>query len=319
MSIRVLDGGMLTTVQDRGRTGYRHLGVGCAGVADAYSAAVANLLVGNPINAAVLESTLRGPSLRFERSATIALCGADMAAEAGAEKLLPWRRIALPAGAVLTLHASQHGARSYLAIDGGIAVPALLGSRSTDLRAGFGGHLGRALRAGDQLPLGAPSARVHNRVTQALAWFGPKPDLTFAREVLLRVLPGSAGDASNALIEASTWRVGPSGNRQGMRLLGNTLAGNFTGNARSEPVLPGTVQVPPDGMPIVLLCDAQTMGGYARVAHVIEADLPRLAQCRPGDAIRFVAISSDQAFRLHQEQAQRLARLAVALHASAQQ
>lgn len=318
MSITVLDGGLLTTVQDHGRTGFRHLGVGCAGVADAYSAAVANLLVGNQADMALLESTLRGPRLRFERGATVALCGADMAAQAGTETLLPWRRIALPAGTILSLHASRLGARGYLAIDGGIAVRSILGSRSTDLRAGFGGQLGRALQCGDQLPLGEPGAAVRDRVTQASAWFDPTPDLTFARDVVLRLLPGNDRDGFAALLEASAWQVGPSGNRQGVRLLGNALPGTFAGDARSEPVLPGTVQVPPDGMPIVLLCDAQTMGGYARLAHVIEADLPRLAQCRPGDRIRFVAATPEQALRLRQEQAQRLARLAVVMHASAQ-
>jgi len=313
MSLEVLDGGLLTTVQDRGRSGYRHLGVGCAGVADAYSAAVANRLVGNPVDAALLEATLRGPTLRFARAATIALCGADMAADIDGTAVACWRRIAVGTGSTLTLRSAQRGARLYLAVDGGIVVPMLLGSRSTDLRAGFGGHQGRALRAGDQLPLGAATQPASAVLQQASAWFDAAPDLGFASDVWLRVLPGAARAGHAALSSAAGWRVGSASNRQGVRLLGAALSGIFAAAARSEPVLPGTVQVPPDGMPIVLLADAQTMGGYVRVAHVIEADLPRLAQCRPGDRIRFAAVDADTAHALHRAQTQRLARLAVAL------
>jgi antagonist of KipI len=313
MHVEVIEGGLLTTVQDRGRHGWRHLGVGCAGAADAYSAAVANLLVGNPPDAALLEATLRGPTLRFERAATIALCGADMAADVDGTPVAPWRRIALADGATLHLRNAQRGTRLYLAIDGGIAVAPVLGSRSTDLRAGFGGHRGRALRAGDRLPLGDATQPPRATLQQADAWFDPSPDLTFAPHVNLRVLPGSARSGCEALIAAPDWEVAPASNRQGVRLLGAALTTGFAADARSEPVLPGTVQVPPDGRPIVLLCDAQTVGGYARVAHVIEADLPRLAQCQPGDRVRFALVDEDAAFTLRRVQTQRLARLAVAL------
>lgn len=313
MSLVVLDPGLLTTVQDRGRTGLRHLGVGCAGVADAYSAAVANLLVGNTAEAALLEATLHGPTLRFARGAAIALCGAEMAAHIDGIAVASWRRITVASGSTLVLRHAQRGARTYLAVDGGIAVAPLLGSRSTDLRAGFGGHQGRALHAGDQLPLGAATQPPQDMLHQARAWFDPAPDLAFAAEVTVRVLPGSPHGGFEALLAAPAWEVGAASDRQGLRLRGAPLRQRFAADARSEPVLPGTVQVPPDGVPIILLCDAQTMGGYARAAHVIEADLPRLAQCRPGDRIRFEAIDRADAARLCRDQAARLARLAVAL------
>lgn len=314
MSIAVLDGGLLSTVQDRGRTGWRHLGVGCAGVADAYSAAVANLLVGNRADAALLEVTLRGPTLRFARAAVIALCGADMAADSDGTAVASWRRIAIASGSTLTLRNAQRGARAYLAINGGIAVAPVLGSRSTDLRGGFGGYRGRALRAGDTLPLGAATQASPGTLHQASAWFDPAPDLAFGTETTVRVLPGALPGGFDALLDAPKWKVGPASNRQGLRLRGTPMRQRFEADGVSAPVLPGTVQVPPDGMPIVLLCDAQTMGGYGRVAHAIEADLPRLAQCRPGDRIRFEAIDMAGAVRLRKAQAARLARLAVALH-----
>lgn len=298
--VEVLAPGMLSMVQDSGRKGWRHLGVGLAGAMDPGAAAMANRLVGNPPEDAVLELTVRGPSLSFAQPIRIALCGASIDAEfetlSGARCQIPgYRPVILPPG-VLRLGAIRHGLRSWLAFAGGVDVVPVLGSRSTDLRGGFGGVEGRALRAGDQLPIGR--SRQEIPAVEQPQWPGwwlgsdihrPSPD------VPLRLLPvQSGGTALAAAIEAllrTTWRVETQSDRQGLRLRGEPPAVSLA-EQLSAAVAPGTVQWPPDGRPIVLLADAQTVGGYPRLGHVIEADLARLAQVSAGDVLRFEVIDT---------------------------
>jgi biotin-dependent carboxylase-like uncharacterized protein len=312
--IEVQRAGALTSVQDAGRFGQRHLGIGASGALDAYSARVANLLVGNRADAALLECTLAGPTLRFTRAVRIALTGAPVEAEAQGVALPGWRPVELPAGSVLQLGACRSGVRSYVAIDGGIALPPLLGSAATDLRAGFGGHAGRALRAGDRLAL-QPAAYRFERVGFAPWWIDPAPDLSFADEQTVHVLPGHDATLPAAALLHRRWRVSAQSDRQGLRLEGPPLQLADARDRVSEPVAPGTVQLPPDGQPIVLLTEAQTVGGYPRVGHVVSADLPRLAQCRPGDGLRFVPIDPAGARARWRAQAARLARIALAIEA----
>lgn len=322
MSVHVLAPGLLSTLQDDGRHGWRHLGVGSAGALDAFSHAVANRLVGNDDRALAMELNLHGPRLRFDRAACIALCGGEIDAEADGVALPGWRRIALPAGSTLALGACRRGARAYLAVAGGFAAPRVLGSASTDLRGGFGGMRGRALAGGDVLPLAAQAtAEAAETAGPVVApwWIDPTPDLELHagtdRPALVRVLPGrDALDPGDDLF-AKAWRVAPASNRQGLRLLGAPLALRRPREAVSEPVAPGTLQLPPDGGPIVLLADAQTHGGYPRIGHAILADRPRLAQLRPGDAVRFQPCTPAQARRLACEQRQRLARIGYAIAA----
>lgn len=326
MSLHVLSAGLLTTVQDGGRAGLRHLGVGLAGALDPWSHALANRLAGNPADAATLEITLTGPTLRFDADARIALCGAQLAAQADGHELPMARPIDLPAGSVLQLGACRDGARSYLAVEGGIAVPAVLGSAATDLRGGFGGMRGRALAAGDVLPLARRPQRRIDALRVAPWWLDMAPD--DAPRSLVRVLPGEPGAPLDALC-ARRWRVAAASDRQGLRLRGGmpsmevasldaaSADGSPQGRRErvSEPVFPGTVQLPPDGQPIVLLADAQTHGGYPRIAHAIRADWPKLAQLRPGDALSFAACTPAQARTALAEQRQRLARIGLALAA----
>ena len=318
MSVQVLTPGLLTTVQDSGRHGLRHLGVGCAGALDAYSLQVANLLVGNDPDAAALEITLAGPRLRCERALRIAVCGADIDAHVDHLALPGWRPIDLPAGSELTIGHCRRGARGYLAIAGGIAVPRVLGSASTDLRGGFGGLDGRALHAGDRLVLGATNVIDTNQLHIARWWIDPTPDLDFDLPALARVLPGSdAMSPPDALFEQA-WQISSRSDRQGLRLEGipMMLAGTLHSKADkriSEPVTPGTVQLPPDGQPIVLLADAQTHGGYPRIGHVIAADLPRLAQLRPRETLRFAPVTRALAHAAWRAQRQRLQRIALAI------
>ncbi len=312
MTLTVLKPGTLTTLQDAGRVGFRHLGVGRAGAVDSYSSRVANLLVGNPGAATLLEMTMSGPTLRFARAARIAISGADIDASLDGLDLPGWRPIDLPPGSELRFGVCRRGARAYLAVAGGFDVAPVLGSTSTDLRAGFGGYEGRALRAGDELRLcGAvvdtPAARI------ATWWIDPRPDLELANESIAHVLPGDDATTPADAISRQSWRVAAASDRQGLRLEGPTLALATARERISEPVTPGTIQLPPDGQPIVLLADAQTVGGYPRIGHVASADLPHLAQCRPGDTLHFVAIDATEAKARLRAQRQRLARIELAI------
>lgn len=343
MTLEVLAGGLQTTVQDLGRFGYRHLGVGVAGALDGYSARVGNLLVGNPENSATLEIVLHGPRLRFLRAARIAITGAELDAQADGIALAGWRQIDVPAGCELVLGPCRRGARAYLAIAGGIQVTPVLGSASTDLRAAFGGLNGRALAPGDLLKLnpapfvGAasaaknpariveaadqtsvcwkPAAIAPNATKPTLApwWLNPEPDLDFNHHTPIRLLPGRDAVVPATALCSEPYRVSAQSNRQGLRLQGPALTLADSSERLSEPVAPGTVQLPADGQPIVLLGEAQTIGGYPRIGHVVAADLPRLAQLRPGDTLRFEMVDAPTAHALACAQRQRLTRMALAI------
>jgi antagonist of KipI len=321
MTLHVLAGGLQTTVQDLGRFGVRDLGVGVAGALDGYSARVANALVGNADGAALLEIAFNGPRLRFGRAVRIAIAGADIDAHADGVPIPGWRPVDLPAGGELAFGACRRGARAYLAIAGGIVVPPVLGSSSTDLRAGFGGHRGRCLAAGDDLAVGDPPAAGEDVPTRTTAiapwWIDPSPDLSFAETTTIRVLPGSDASMPADALLASPYRVTAKSDRQGLRLDGPALVVADARDRRSEPVAPGTVQLPPDGRPIVLLAEAQTIGGYPRIGHVVSADLPRLAQRRPGQSLRFVAVDATTAHALACAQRHRLARIGLAVEQAA--
>jgi antagonist of KipI len=312
MSVHVLTPGLQSSIQDAGRHGFRHLGVGSAGAMDAYSHAIANLLVGNSMDAPALEITMAGPRLRIECATRIALCGADIVARCDGLDLPGWRTIDLPAGSELALGNCRRGARAYLAIAAGFTVAPLLGSSSTDLRGGFGGFAGRALGAGDRLPIGDGTIDV-DAIRIASWWIDPAPDLDFGSPAIIRMLPGRDATSPPDAVFARAWRVAAASNRQGLRLEGDAVHPANADERVSEPVAAGTVQLPPDGRPIVLLADAQTHGGYPRIGHAIVADRPRLAQLRPGDSLRFVPCTTQQARRLHCEQRQRLARIAFAI------
>lgn len=311
MSLHVLAPGLLTTLQDGGRRGFRHLGVGNAGAADAWSHALANLLVGNALDTVALEITLSGPTLRFDASTRIALCGATVDAKVEGTAVPMARPIDLPAGSVLTLGACHEGVRSYLAIEGGLAVPDVMASASTDLRGGFGGMRGRALDAGDVLPGARSQAREVPALHVPRWWIDTMPN--DAPPGFVRMLPGESDAPPDALC-AARWRVDAASNRQGLRLRGGSLGVPRRGRI-SEPVFPGTVQLPPDGQPIVLMADAQTHGGYPRIGHVIRADWPKLAQLRPGDGLSFAPCTPAEAREAWQAQRQRFARIRQALSA----
>lgn len=278
VALEVLDGGLLSTIQDAGRPDWTHVGVPEGGAADRWSLAVANLLVGNAPGAAALEMTLVGPTVRATRAMTIGLAGADLRARLrGGRSLTPGHGHRLAAGDIVEIPGGHlMGARGYLAIPGGFEVAPVLGSRSTCLAGGFGGLDGRPLRAGDQLEGGADLVR------PALAWSaspGP-PDV----DRVVRILAVRAADVGP--LAAPEWQVAAASDRVGVRLDGPALPAGFGGEVRTHGVPWGAVQVPPDGRPIVLGVDHQTTGGYRVVGVVIAADLPILGQLGPGARVR---------------------------------
>lgn len=291
--IEVLNGGPLSLVQDLGRDGWRHLGVGRGGALDPDCAALANALVGNRANAAVLEFTLHGPTLQLPQPLRVAVLGATCEARFEGRALPLARPVELPAG-TLALGGMREGARAWLAIHGGIDVPTVLGSRATDLRGGFGGIDGRALRRGDRLHIGSHAGSEATTLCAPRWWIDPGAGETPLAPIRYVASTAPALGAAAQDLGRREWRVHAASNRQGLRLEGAALESPTAGGI-SEPVAPGTLQLPPDGRPIVLLADAQTVGGYARLGHVIAADLPRLAQLRPHERLRLRACDAAEA------------------------
>jgi antagonist of KipI len=322
MSLSILRPGLLTTVQDLGRPGYQHLGVVVSGAMDAVALRVANLLVGNPETAAGLEITLLGPTLRFGADNLIALTGADLSPTINGQPVPTHRLVAVRAGTVLAFGAARAGCRAYLAVAGGLTVPPVLGSRSTYLRASLGGWHGRALQAGDELPTGtlSPAAQqlwqllvsVGLSAPWVAARWRPSPALcpTPQTQPLVRAVRGPEYEQFDEASQRAFWRapfaITPAADRMGYRLQGPVLQRAIATELLSSAVTFGTVQVPPGGQPIVLLADAQTTGGYPRLAQVITADFSVLAQARPGQALRFQEVSLDEAQALYLAQERQL-------------
>ncbi len=323
MNIHVLRPGLLSTVQDTGRTGFTALGVGCSGAMDSVALRLANALVGNDEDAAALEVTLLGPRLRFDADSLVALTGAGIEARVDGEPVLTWRPLILRAGSELDLGRIPVGARSYLAIAGGIDTPRVLGSRSCDLHGGIGGRL---LESDDRLNLASPSrdaaafmsrqtddhAGSNKRLLSANWSLNPRPWFDpHARP--LRVLTGSHFDRleanSQRMLFGADFRIGTDSNRVGYRLQGTGLKLRKPLELASEGVVPGTMQLPPSGDPIVLMTEAPTCGGYPRIAQVVAIDLPRLGQQRPGASIRFERTSLERAQSGYLERERVLARL----------
>ena len=296
-TIEVVDGGLLTTVQDGGRRGHRRLGVPWCGFVDPLAARAANRAVANLEDAALLECTAVGPTLRFHATTRFSVMGADLDAVLERADLGPWpvpsgSAVVARPGNVLTMRERRSGLRAYIAFAGGITVPIVLGSRSTDLVAGFGGYDGRALKANDHLSLGKTPAAEAADV--ALAPPAPGP-------IVLRAVAGPQDDMftdeARARLESGTFAVSALSDRVGCRLEGPVLAHRGAGEILTDGMVPGCVQVPPNGQPIVMLGDGPTTGGYPKIATVVSADLGRLAQLVAGDAVRFRLVTIEDAQR----------------------
>jgi antagonist of KipI len=292
--IAVRKPGLLTTVQDAGRPGHRASGMPVAGAMDRLALATANRLVGNAPGAAALEFTLVGGTFGFEEGAVAALAGAEMPATLDGAPVGTGTRFTAPAGSTLTLGVARRGVRAYLAVAGGIDVAPVLGSRSTYLRAAIGGFEGRALRAGDRLPIGPPPSGAPTPPSR------PLPAMPAAGgTVVLRVIPGPqdgrfAPEGLETLL-AATWKVTTLNDRMGYRLEGPVVRLREGADIVTDAVVPGAVQVSGDGQPMVLMADCQTTGGYAKPFTVIGPDLRLLAQARAGDGVRFVTCTQEEA------------------------
>lgn len=294
--------GFLTSVQDLGRTGFRESGVSTSGALDSFALRVANLLVGNDESAAGIEITLGGLQLRFDDERVVAWCGGDFDVRLRATALPAGHACFVSAGDELKFGPPKVGCRAWLAISGGIEVPVVLGSRSSDLRAAFGGLDGRSLRDGDVLPLrtrpgSSPLA------TGISSWSAPHDWASPAKcQPILRFVRGCDWDRFNAStlqrFRSEPFAVSPDSDRMGVRLDGPELQRKDSTDLISEAVAPGTVQIPPSGKPILLLQDCQTVGGYRKIAHVITVDLGIAAQLRAGDHVRFSEVSLSEAHRL---------------------
>ena len=288
MSIRVISPGAFTSVQDLGRPGRGVYGVPPSGAMDELSLRAANLLVGNVEDAAALEITMRGPDLHFEGDHVVALAGAPFELQLEGERIDVGRSFIVSDGTTLTIGGTKIGTRAYLAVRGGFDVPLVLGSRSTFVPAGFGGVAGRPLAAGAVLETGEGRA-------SPLRSLGPAGLPSIGREAVLRAVPGPQEEAfTRETIKSffsAAWRVSTRSDRAGVRLEGDRIEIVGSPDLDPEGVVTGAVQVPADGSPIVLGPDRPATGGYVKIATVITADLPLLAQARPGVTLRFARVS----------------------------
>jgi antagonist of KipI len=318
MNLFVERAGFLSSVQDLGRTGFRQFGVSISGALDWFALRVANLLVGNDEGASGLEIALGGLHLRFQDERIVAWCGGEFDVHIGS--------LALPAGHIAHVQSSdelkfgraQFGCRCWLAISGGIDVPVVLRSRSTDLRANFGGMEGRALHDGDQLPLGKFRRSQTGATEYISSWTAPNEWASpAARDPILRFTRGADwnrfDDVTIRRFTTQAFSVSPDSDRMGVRFDGPELKRKDKPDLISEAVAPGTIQVPPSGKPILLLGDCQTIGGYPKIGHVITVNLDIAAQLRAGDGVRFSEVSLEDAHRLLLERERDLDRFRIGL------
>jgi len=314
--IHIIRSGLCSTVQDLGRAKFRHLGVPLSGALDSGAHELANRLVGNSGDAATIEMTLTGAEIEFIAETLIAITGAEMPAtlhdrDKLEQPVAQHCPLVIPAGSRIRFQTARRGCRCYLAIAGGIDVPVVMGSRSTALRATFGGHCGRMLVAGDELAIGTPAETGRQTMERLSAkqadtgmpifrnWFVRPIDLPHPDMATLRVVTGThtswLSRSGLARLLESAFRISPQSDRMGYRLTDHQLELEQVEELLSEGVIPGTLQLPPDGNPILLMADCAPTGGYPRIGHVIAADLSIAAQLRPGQFIRFAMVTLDQA------------------------
>ena len=293
--ISILQPGLHTLIQDAGRPHYRSYGMPLSGVLDTDAYRLANWLVGNTKQEAVLEITLKGPVLKFHSAAVIGITGADLQPLLNGKPVPTNQTLSVPKDAVLQFGKCISGCRTYLSFSGGLCLPKIMGSTSTYAEAKVGGISGAPLQKGDSIPLGNPQffqlrkvpSRLHCKATKTLA---------------VRVLPGPENTLfdkkSLVSFETSEYTITTASNRMGYRMEGSVLQTFQPVHLLSSGIVPGTIQVPANGQPIVLLADAQTTGGYSRIANVISADLPFLAQQKPGEFLRFRTVTLEKAQEL---------------------
>lgn len=321
--IEIVAPGILATVQDLGRLSHLSIGVGRSGAMDTLALRLGNLLLGNAPGEAGIEFTIGGFAVRFEENVNFALTGADCGATLDGAPVPPFWRMGARAGQVLRARTAERGMRAYLTLAGGLDIPSVLGSASTDLKGGFGGLNGRGLKAGDRIgtkpPLGAAVPSSVEFGLDVEAAFGQAEGIgqgaEAERATVLRVLPGPEIDLLTAPAREAfwneTWTVSPDSNRIGYRLAGPILAMSRRVELLSHGILPGVIQLPPSGQPMIQLSEANTCGGYPKIGTVIGADLPKIGQARLGGTLRFRPATRDEAVAALREQAAILDALAL--------
>ncbi|WP_315903173.1 biotin-dependent carboxyltransferase family protein [Clostridium sp. CX1] len=330
MSIRVISPGLLTTVQDLGRYGYQKYGVIVSGAMDSYSLRAANILVGNKEDEGALEITLMGPSLSIEKGTLFSITGGDLSPTINGEPVPMWRPVYLKENSVLKFGACKSGCRAYLAVAGGFNLPEVMGSKSTYQRAEIGGYKGRMLKKDDLLQFGYPSEEASDIIKKlieksssnsfaAANWYleGELIKKNFDY-ITVRVMQGREFDKftldSKNKFFNSEFSITAQSDRMGYRLSGTTLNLEKPLEMISEAVSLGTIQVPPDGNPIILLADRQTTGGYPKIGQVASVDISRIAQLKPGDKIMFKEISLGEAEELYIEREKYITSLKIGIN-----
>jgi antagonist of KipI len=307
-TIEVISSGLLTTVQDLGRQGYQRYGIPVCGALDPVSLRIANILVGNAEGEAGLEITALGPTIRFASDGVFAVVGASFRPELDGREVQTWESVKVSAGSVLSLGAASDGLRAYVAVAGGIGVPVVMNSRSTDLKGGFGGFEGRALRDGDSLAVGDSPHVSDWSQTGLPAGISRQP--TFGQEFEIRVVLGPQdGEFTESGVKAmltSEYTVSVDSDRMGCRLEGAEIGHRSGPDIVSDGTALGSIQVPGSGQPIILLTDRGTTGGYAKIATVIGPDIGLLTQAMPGAKVRFSEVSVDEAHQILRDQEEML-------------
>lgn len=290
MGITVNNPGVLTTVQDFGRFGYQQFGVSASGVMDPRAMSLANLLVGNPEDEAVLECTMMGPELVFDKANVIAVTGGNLQPMIDGAPIENYRAVAVGKGQTLRFMGPKTGLRAYIAFAGGLDIEPVMGSRSTHMKAKIGGFQGRKLDKGDQIGFRAPKETLKNMDLRAMApEFVPRP------EYILRVVMGPQDDyfteAGIQTFLSEVYTLTPEFDRMGCRLDGPVIQHKDGGDIISDGIAFGAIQVPSAGTPIIMVADRQTTGGYTKIANVITADFRILGQLKAGDKVRFMKVS----------------------------
>lgn len=316
MSISVLNPGLLTTIQDFGRYGYQKYGVIVSGAMDTYAMRLANIVVGNDENEGILEITLIGPSLKLEKGTLFSITGANISPTIKGRKIPMGRPVYLKEDCILNFGPCLSGCRSYLAIAGGFDIPKVMESKSTYLRAEFGGFKGRTLRKGDMLNIGVKSLasdKIIKKIEEinqnsefvSTSWYIRDSIAEFSNSAIVRVFPdrqfNCISDESISKFFNSKFSIDNKSDRMGYRLNGEKIELKEKLEMISEEVSIGTIQIPPDGNPIILLADRQTAGGYPKIAHLASVDINKVVQLKPNDSVTFKQITLKDAEKLYFE------------------
>lgn len=316
MSITVLNPGLLTSIQDLGRIGFQKYGVIVSGAMDSFSLRLANILVGNSEGEAALEITLIGPTLRIKKGTVFVITGADISPTIDGEMVPMWRPVYINKDSILEFGACKSGCRAYLAFAGGFKIPEIMGSKSTYIRAGIGGYKGRALKKDDILEFENPKKKSIDIIDKLSKQLSPKKfkstnwyikgmenencEVTTIRVIRERQFQNFTEESINDFFHSS-FNISIKSDRMGYRLSGTKLNLKKPLEMISEAVYFGTIQVPPDGNPIILLADRQTAGGYPKIAQIVSVDIHKIVQLKPNEKIMFKEISLEDAEELYFE------------------